>query len=56
MESTQRMVQLDGRNQSIGMTEGEGINNTNELYIMKYNQAMKTANKEEWEAAVKTEH
>jgi hypothetical protein len=40
----------------VGAGIGGGFVNTNELHVMKYQQAMETEDKEQWTLAVKEEH
>jgi hypothetical protein len=40
----------------VGAGIGGGFQNTNELHVMKYKQAMATKDKDEWDAAVAEEH
>ena len=40
----------------VGAGLGGGFQDTNELHVMKYKEAMKTSNKDDWEAAVTEEH
>jgi hypothetical protein len=40
----------------VGAGVGGGFENTQELHIVKYNEAMKTADKNKWEKEVEEEH
>ena len=40
----------------VGAGLGGGFENTNELHVMKYHEAMATADKDKWDQAVKDEH
>jgi hypothetical protein len=40
----------------VGAGLGGGFKNTNKLHVMKYDQAMQSKDKEEWEKAVEEEH
>ena len=40
----------------VGAGVGSGFDHTSELHVMKFKQAMKSADKENWEKAVNEEH
>jgi hypothetical protein len=40
----------------VGAGVGGGFENIQELHVMKYNEALKTADKNKWEKAVEEEH
>lgn len=40
----------------VGADVGGGFENTQELQVMKYNEAMKSPDKEQWEKEIKEEH
>jgi hypothetical protein len=46
---------IEGEVACVGAGVGGGFENTNELHVMKYNEAMKTEDKKEWKQAIKEE-
>jgi hypothetical protein len=47
---------LDAECAFIGAALGGGFDNTTELHVMKYREAMESDNKEKWLVAMKEEH
>jgi hypothetical protein len=48
--------QWHGEVDAVGMGTGGGFENTNELRVMKFKEAMQGQDKKAWEAAVEEEH
>ena len=55
-EFKQHATQILGEVMAVGAGIGGGFENTNELKVMKFNEAMAAADKDKWENAVDEEH